>query len=465
MNRRQRRPQRNDWLLYWFERSGFNKSELADTVAASARRRGYRHVCPDASRVRGWLGGQQPRPPVPHLLADVFSLRIGVTLTPDDLGLRSAPSMNRNDSPAWIATATTTNLVQLSRSDLMLGRRDVDNDAQELLTGHELLADVQPWVTVASDPLPTRTDTPHGHLGRNDVTQIEAVTQALRQLDNLHGGGLAREAVVGQLSWAASLLEDAFYTDDTGRALFRAVADLASVAGWMCFDVGLQTKALHYLRFALRAAKEANDPTLGAHILNCMARQANHLKRPHDSLELVQLALYGVRNAATPTMRAMLHALEARAHAVTGHLDDFDRAVGAAHDAFAHSRPAEDPPWIAFFTTSEFYATIGIAHHIAAHADPSRADTSVHMIQQAIAERPADRVRSLTFDHIGLARSYLTHNDLDGAAAAATTALDLLPTVNSTRLRDRLTEFYTETQPHANAPAVADVRERIEHAL
>jgi hypothetical protein len=48
------------------------------------------------------------------------------------------------------------------------------------------------------------------------AAQIETVTQALRELDNLHGGGLAREALIGHLSWAASLLEDAAYTDYVG---------------------------------------------------------------------------------------------------------------------------------------------------------------------------------------------------------------------------------------------------------
>jgi hypothetical protein len=464
VDRRTRPTRGNDWLTYWFERSGFNKSELAAQVTALAKRRDYRHVCPDASRVRGWLAGEQPRPPVPQLLADVFSLRLGITLTPDDLGLRAAPPAGGRDRPPWVVTATVTNLIQLTRSDLMLGRRDVDDDAPELLTGHELLTDVQPWVTATPDPLPDRAEAPFGRIGMNEVAQIETVTQALRELDNLHGGGLAREAVIGHLSWAASLLEDAAYTDHVGRALFRAVADLAGVAGWMCFDVGLQTKALHYLRFALRAAKEAGDHNLGAHILNCMARQANHLKRPDDSLELVQLALYGARNTATPTMRAMLHSLEARAYAVTGQLADFTRAAGAAEDAFAHANPADDPVWITFFDQSEFYATIGMCHQIAAHTNPAHATQSVDMVSRAIATRPAGRLRSLAFDHIGLARTHLIAGDLDGADAMGTTALNLLPSINSARVRDRLAELRAETQPFAHVPVIGALRERLNHA-
>ena len=74
-----------------------------------------------------------------------------------------------------------------------------------------------------------------------------------------------------------------------------------------------------------------------------MARQAGHMGRPGDALELIQLARYGARHTATATVGALLHSLEARYYAMMGRLKNFDRAAGQAEVAFADRDPAQDP--------------------------------------------------------------------------------------------------------------------------
>lgn len=293
-----------------------------------------------------------------------------------------------------------------------------------------------------------------------EVRQIEQVTTVFRNWDNLYGGGLAREAIVGQLKSSAALLGGP-YSEPVGRALFRAVADLASVAGFVSFDAGLHLTAQRYFVLGLHAAKEAGDRALGAHLLNCMSRQMGHLHRPEDALELVQLAQYGARNDVTPTVRAMLHALEARYYAVMGQLREFDRAIGLAGDAFAHSDPASDPVWAGFFDSGEFCATVGVCHQIAARARPDHAETSAELIQQAIATRGAGRVRSRAFDHIALARTRLLQGEYDGAAAAADTALGLFGELTSSRVTDRLRELRAEAAAHPGSRAARDLSDRL----
>jgi hypothetical protein len=202
----------------------------------------------------------------------------------------------------------------------------------------------------------------------------------------------------------------------------------------------------------------------GAHLLNCMSRQMGHLKRPADALGLVQLAQYGARNDATATTRAMLHALEARYLAVTGQLREFDRAAGLAEDSYAHADPGTDPDWVQFFDASEFYATIGICHQIAAASRPGNADTAA-MIEHAITSRPAGRVRSRAFDHIGLARTRLIQGEYEGTATAAATALGLLGELSSSRVTDRLRELLADTEPHAGNRAIQGLRDRLTAAL
>jgi len=461
-----RRRGPNHRLRHWFDRTGFSKTELAALIQERARRHGHPNVAPDASRVRHWLTGEHPRPPVPEILTELFAERLGVPLTVADLGLPGCdtPVMRDILDLAWLPTRTVTGISQYARSDLMLDRRDFETENTTVATGPELLRVVQPWATALPDPLPNLTDAPHGRIGMTEVRQIEEATQVFRTWDNTHGGGLSRDAVVGQLKWAASLL-DGPYTDTTGRSLFRAVADLAGVAAWMSFDVNLHAIAQHYFTLALHAAKEAGDRNLGAHILNCMARQMNHLRRPDDALELIQLAQYGARHSATATTRAMLHSLEARSYAVMGRLDDFDRAAGHADDAFRHANADEDPIWVRFFDESEYHATIGICYQIAARTHPDYAGRSATMIDVAISQRDQSRVRSRAFDYIGLARTYLLQTELDGAHHATITALGLIEHLNSTRVHDRLRELQHETRPHLSHVLIRDIHERIDTVL
>ena len=128
----------------------------------------------------------------------------------------------------------------------------------------------------------------------------------------------------------------------------------------------MHAAAQRYFLLALQAAKEADAPNLAAHVLGCMARQAGHLGRPGDALELIHLARYGARHTMTPRIGALLYSLEARYNAMMGRLKDFDRAAGQAEAAFADCGSEQDPSWVTYFDTSEYYATLGICHQIIA---------------------------------------------------------------------------------------------------
>jgi hypothetical protein len=452
----------NHRLIYWQQRAGFNNTRLATAIRDRAGRTGYRHVQPDARRVRAWRQGERPRDPVPELIVEVFSERIGVSLTLSDVGFdRSGAEKVRWDEP-WLLAQTVTELINFARGDLLLGPRSVESRPQEFLVGQNLLNIVQTWTATATDTPSIGIRRSRKRIGDQEVAQIRAVTEAFRTLDNAYGGGHTREAVIGQLISTASLVEDTTYTEKVGQKLITGIGDLATVAGWMCHDVSMHTAAQHYFLLALQAAKEADDPNLGAHVLSCMARQAGHLGRPWDALELIQLARYGARHTATATVGALLYSLEARYLVMMGRLQAFNRAAGQAEAAFADRDPAQDPAWVAYFDASEYYATLGVCHQIAARTTaPGQAKRAIDMIGYALARRDPSRVRSRAFDHLGLARAYLTAGELELAGAAGMTALELTGAVSSARVRDRLQELFRETSPHARTPVLGDLRSRI----
>ncbi|MED7947343.1 transcriptional regulator [Streptomyces sp. BE303] len=376
-------------------------------------------------------------------------------LAPADIGMTGRPSVG--PAAGWSAAAVVAAILDTTRSDAMTD--DTTSTTARLLTGPELTAAVQPWLHLPDTELPTPTRP--GRLGMSDVLRIRDTTDAFRRLDNAHGGGLSRRAVVGQLQDITTMVKQGRASDEVGRELFVAVADLASVAGWMTHDVGRHAEAQHYLLLGLQAAKAAGPAgaAIAGHLLNCLARQANHLRRPTDALELVQAGMYGTRKLPADRLRAVLAILEARCHATLGDLPAAQRSIATAEHALDND--TEPPTWVLWFDRAEYEVTVGVCELIAAEHDADRARNAITSIEAGTALRPAERTRSRAFDQIALARAYVRSGDLDGADTATYNALHLFGHVDSTRITDRLRELDAELAAVPGAPLARTTRERI----
>lgn len=457
----------NEALAYWARIFGASYSQIAAEVGRVAAGHGRHDIKPDSSRVSRWITkGERPRHPVPGFLAEAMSnLCPGQTLTPADLGLASAgvPAVRRGE--AWSARTVVAAILDTTRSDAVTDDRTPSRASH--LTGAALVNAVQPWLHLHDlEPLPAPNQ-PGTRLGLSDVARIEATTDAFRELDNAHGGGLSRLAVVGQLQHVTHLTRTGTYTEETGRALFVAVAELASVAGWMTHDAGAHADAQNYLLLGLQAAKQAGPggAGIGGHLMNCLARQANHLGRTDDALDLVQAAQYGTRKLRSGRLRALLCSLEARSHAALGHIEEMTRATGAAEQALADEDTTTTPGWAAWFDLAEFRVTAGVCEFEAAEHAPGRIGNAINLIAQGTTDRPTDRVRSRAFDQIALARAYVRADEPEAASTATAAALNLMGTITSTRVGDRLRELDIELGTAPKVAAMADSRARIRAAL
>ncbi|MDG4536831.1 transcriptional regulator [Streptomyces sp. AV19] len=458
----------NDLLDHWLEKAGISNAALAREVTRRARAAGERGINPSEGRVRAWRAGEVPRHPVPQLIADCLAQHTGFPLTCADIGMpdRTTPITVAPDL-AWQPATTIAAIEHLTRSEMMVPHSRNTDDAHTIHSGDDLLAPLHQWPTATPSTLMARGG---GHLGASDIEGIRTVTAMFRDADNRHGGRLSRTAVIAQMADANALLRTASYDEDTGRALFAAVADLGSVAGWMTFDAGMHQRAQKLFLAALHAASEAGDKALGAHILQCMARQMSHLEHFEDALDLVCLAQYGARRHTTPAARSMLAALEARFHAILGQTRESERAAGTAEEQFAAVSLGDEPAHMAWFDEAELCATIGVAHQIAAKHDGGsarvrKAEKSLHLLGRALELRPAHRVRSKAFDHLGLARTHLVTGEVSGAHQQAQTALALFGAIGSTRVGDRLAELHDEAAPYTPAPEAVELREQIQDAV
>nr|WP_202468918.1 hypothetical protein [Streptomyces sp. SID2888] len=435
----------------WFARSGWSKGELARQVNRRARQMGAHHISTDTSRVRRWLDGENPREPIPRILSELFSEHFGCVVAVEDLGLRTAhqsPSVAGIDLP-WTGPQTVALISEFSRSDLMLARRGFLGSSLALSAGPALIEPMQRWLVPGpaaprQEPGAAPAGRVRGRLSKPELDLLETTTVMFRKWDAQCGGGLRRKAVVGQLHEVTDLLQES-QPEATARRLFKVAAELAQLAGWMSYDVGLQPTAQKYFVLALHAAKEAGEKPLGSYILSSMSRQMIHLGRPEDALELIHLAQYGSRDCAGPRTQSMLHALEARAYANMGQPGKCKRAVRMAEDTFADAAEFDEPEpdWIRFFCEAELHAENSHSYRDLAYAagrSPSYASLAEPLMQQAVDlfAQDSDHQRSYALNLIGLATVHLLQGEPEQGALLARRSMEVARKVRSERVNTRI---------------------------
>ncbi|MGH3564508.1 MAG: XRE family transcriptional regulator [Pseudonocardia sp.] len=304
-------------------------------------------------------------------------------------------------------------------------------------------------------PLPIR-------VGPTEIEQVRTAARVFESWDSTYGGGFGRDAALAQLRWSAGLL-NATCPDRLRAELFSAVGDLASEAGFMAFDAYAHDEARRVLRFALGCAEEADDWHLRATILADMATQEIWTGQPDEGLTLTEHALVRA-DRLTATERAMLHTTRARALSTMHRVRETLTAVGTADDHFAHSDPANDPPFTAGYDAARHARHTGHALFELAMLghDPARA---TDRLAAAVVGHTAPYIRSRALSQIKFASLTMATGDPIEAAALGTAALDTAATIRSRRATDDLRELARHATRHPKIDEVTELRQRITTAL
>ncbi|MEV6960436.1 regulator [Streptomyces sp. NPDC051207] len=475
----QRTPNRQ--LAALIAEAGFSHAGLARRVDQLGLEHGL-DLRYDKTSVTRWLRGQQPRGTTPALIAEVFTRRLGRRLTAQDLGLDAcAPvyaglefaatpeeavdivsGLWRKDSGSHAELRkiafTPAGLVVPSR-DWLIGRPD------EKVARGEAPARVPaqgrpagPESAAALSGRRGRTDrTPGQRVTGGDIAALRSVGELFRTLDDMYGGGHARQALVRYLEHECEPMLRGSYGEQAGRRLFAAAADLTRLAGWTSYDIAAHGLAQRYFVQALRLAQAAADRAYGAYVLVTMSRQAVYLGHGREAVQLARVAQQGVGTTVPPTLQALLHAAEARAHGVLGEVRACTASLVRAERALETARPGDDVPhWARFFDEAQLADEFGHCHR-----DLQQFRAAAQHAERSLQLRAPVYARSRVFCKVVLATARLGLGELDEACRLAAEAAGQAAEMRSVRAVEYVRDFERRLEPYKDAAPVRGYRDRV----
>jgi hypothetical protein len=301
-------------------------------------------------------------------------------------------------------------------------------------------------------------------VGATDIEHIRTASRVVQSWGRTYGGGgLAREAAMGQLRWANNLLK-ATCPARLRPELFSAVGDLAEVAGYIAEDAGAPEQAARVYRFALDCVEKADDWPLRAEILSSMAGQAIRAGRPDEGLTLAEQGL--VRSdRLTVAGRSMLHTDRGLALARMHRGSETLSAIGTADDHFAHFTPDNEPSFLAAYYNPARYASLAgqpLADLAILLGSDPRAATD-RLTAAAAGHNNSNRSRAVCLAK--LACLTMATGDPIQAVTIGHEALDAARTIRSRQATDHLRELARHTTRHPKIDEVTTLNQRITTAL
>ncbi|WP_411070638.1 MFS transporter [Streptomyces sp. cmx-4-25] len=471
MSREQRGP--NEKLGTVLALAGISNAGLARRVNDLGSQRGLT-LRYDKTSVARWVSkGMVPQGAAPHLIAAAIGQKLGRPVPLHEIGLADA------DPAPEVGLAFPRDVGEAVRSATDLYRLDLAGRRaggggiwQSLAGSFAVSAYATPasrWLITPADPSVER-DAPrpaagspaapapaHARVGHSDVAKLREAAEDARRWDSKYGGGDWRSSMVPEcLRVDAAPLLLGSYSDEVGRALFGATAELTRLAGWMAFDTGQQEAAQRYYIQALRLARAAADVPLGGYVLASMSLQATYRGFADEGVDLAQAALERNRGLATARTMSFFRLVEARAHAKAGDGAAAAAALKSAEGWLERSRTGDsDPTWLGFYSYDRFCADAAECYR------DLRMPREVRRFTEQALSRPTEEfVRSHGLRLVVSAVAELESGNLDAACAAGTRAVEVAGRISSARTTEYVRDLLHRLEPYGHEPRVMELRER-----
>ncbi|MFI0775912.1 MFS transporter [Streptomyces sp. NPDC021212] len=477
MSREPRGP--NEKLGTVLALAGISNAGLARRVNDLGAQRGLT-LRYDKTSVARWVSkGMVPQGAAPHLIAAAIGSKLGRPVPLHEIGLADA------DPAPEVGLAFPRDIGQAVRSATELyrldlaGRRGGVGIWQSLAGSFAVSAYATPasrWLITPADTSVARgpedvspededasgtgtggADALPQRVGHSDVTKLREAAEDARRWDSKYGGGDWRSSMVPEcLRVDAAPLLLGSYSDEVGRSLFGATAELTRLAGWMAFDTGQQEAAQRYYIQALRLARAAADVPLGGYVLASMSLQATYRGFADEGVDLAQAALERNRGLATARTMSFFRLVEARAQAKSGDGPACGAALKSAEGWLERSRAGDpDPSWLDFYSHERFAADAAECYRDLRLPRQVRRFT-----EQALARPTEEFVRSHGLRLVVSAVAELESGNLDAACAAGARAVDVANRISSARTTEYVRDLMHRLEAYRDEPRVAELRER-----
>ncbi len=438
----------NETLRHLLEEAGWTGDALARAVNAIGAEAGVPLRYQRAS-VTHWLSGMRPRPPVPELVAEAFSRRLGRRVTVHETALdKSVGPRRATGDGQWWQTDVIAGLADLAATG---------SSRREFLTGcvYSLAAlSVPAW---DEHPAIYRTDdtmaTAEGTVGQAEVTSAGLMLQLFSDGDATFGGGYVRSALSMYLGSTIAPWLRAEVSPAVRRELFSISARLTYLLGFACFDDNLNGAAERHFLTSVRLAAEAGDQVCYAAGLRQLSVQAHSLGHVQPAVHLAEAAVHTAKHAAAPRVHAFL----------VGQLAVATAASGARLTALAHLAKAERELERSSSDTMSItaYHPASLAHQhafVAACLGDRREATSA--LTRSARHRPAAERRSQAITMARLAELRWAGGHIEEACNAWHRFLDVYPSLHSQRASTALANLWTTTRAHQRVATVQALRQR-----
>ncbi|MGW3511289.1 MFS transporter [Streptomyces sp. NPDC000994] len=465
MSREQRGP--NEKLGAVLALAGISNAGLARRVNDLGAQRGLT-LRYDKTSVARWVSkGMVPQGAAPHLIAAAIGQKLGRPVPLHEIGLADAdpaPEVGLafpRDVGQAVKSAT-----ELYRLDLAGRRAGSGGIWQSLAGSFAVSAYATPasrWLITPADSSVAREASPAEasgtpvKVGHSEVRKLREAAEDARRWDSKYGGGDWRSSMVPEcLRVEAAPLLLASYSDEVGRALFGASAELTRLAGWMAFDTGQQEAAQRYYIQALRLARAAADVPLGGYVLASMSLQATYRGFGDEGVDLAQAALERNRGLATARTMSFFRLVEARAHARAGDAQAAGAALKAAESWLERSRDGDnDPSWLGFYGYDRFAADAAECYR-----DLKAPRQVRRFTEQALSKPTEEFVRSHGLRLVVSAVAELESGNLDAACEQGVRAVEVAGRISSARTTEYVKDLLHRLEPYSDEPRVVELRER-----
>ncbi|WP_328583023.1 carph-isopro domain-containing protein [Streptomyces sp. NBC_00370] len=421
-------------------------------------------------------GGSLPRSPLPMMAAYVLSQELGRAISVAELWQgRAGDSSALVPADTDLARPWTVQGMEAIVEDWVMGGL-VDRRRFLAISGAGLLAIVAQYLdgTAGRGQYAPRIAPSNG--ADPLVDQVEQHLPMLQLLDDEHGGARHLPYVGAQFRAVGLLIHDGGHSPVVTSRLIRALAEIGQLAGWMAFDAADHGLAQRYFATALRAAHQANDLPLCAHILGDLSFQAASRGHPADAIALGEAA-HRASEAAPPAARASVLSRLAYAYAAAGRDNDFAHTRGSARELIAsRDGSQEEPRWMYFLTDNHLdcqagygFIQMGRARQKADGGTKARRFLAqgTEMLRSGAYDVPRGdpSQRRAMFEGAWLALGHSAHGDLEAACEIGQIAADRLGVVRSPRSAALLHQLAADLRRRQRNPHVRSFLPVLEDAL